>query len=47
MGGTEDDITDPGWKGEIKTCTAVDCPLYPHRPYRKDVSEDEEDNESE
>ena len=34
MGGTIDEMPDPGWKDAIRTCTAPDCPLYPHRPYR-------------
>ena len=34
MGGTIDELPDPDWKQAIRTCTAPDCPLYPHRPYR-------------
>ena len=34
MGGTKDYMPDPGWKQMIRSCTAPDCPLYPHRPYR-------------
>ena len=34
MGGTIDELPDPGWKDAIRTCTAPGCPLYPHRPYR-------------
>jgi hypothetical protein len=29
----------PGWKGEIRNCTAPGCPLYPHRPYQAIRSE--------
>lgn len=36
MGGTEDEMPDPGWKNFIKDCTAPACPLYPHRPYKRD-----------
>lgn len=24
----------PGWRNEIRTCTAPECPLFPHRPYK-------------
>ena len=34
LGGTIDELPDPGWKDAIRTCTAPGCPLYPHRPYR-------------
>ena len=34
MGGTLDALPDGGWKELIRTCTAPDCPLYRHRPYR-------------
>lgn len=33
-GGSEELLPDPGWKRKIATCTAPDCPLYPHRPYQ-------------
>lgn len=39
MGGTEDSLPDAGWKTLIRTCTAPDCPLYDHRPYK--ISEDD------
>ena len=35
MGGTKDELPDPGWKDLIKTCTAPTCPLYLHRPYQQ------------
>ena len=34
MGGTENELPDPGWKGAIKNCSAINCPLHGHRPYR-------------
>lgn len=34
MGGTIDEMPDPGWKDAIRTCTAPGCPLYQHRPYK-------------
>jgi len=34
MGGTEEEMPDPGWKDLIRTCTAPGCPLYRHRPYK-------------
>ncbi|BDD88644.1 hypothetical protein DPPLL_30090 [Desulfofustis limnaeus] len=34
FGGTEEEMPDPGWKDEIRNCTAPDCALYQHRPYR-------------
>lgn len=34
MGGTKDEMPDPGWKEAIRNCTSPDCPLYPHRAYR-------------
>ena len=46
VGGTEDELPDPGWKVTISTCTAPDCPLYPHRPYQKDTSDSEDEAES-
>lgn len=35
MGGTEDEMPDPGWKKLIRTCTSTNCPLYPHRAYTR------------
>ncbi len=25
----------PNWRNEIRGCTAPNCPLYPHRPYKQ------------
>ena len=25
---------EPGWRNEVKNCTAPECPLYNHRPGR-------------
>lgn len=25
---------EPGWRAEIRGCTALECPLYSHRPYQ-------------
>ena len=36
-GGTMDEMPDPGWQDFIRTCTAPDCPLFPHRSYIKKV----------
>jgi len=46
MGGSEENLPDAGWKNNIRTCTAPDCPLYPHRPYQKNSGDNEIDNES-
>lgn len=27
----------PNWRNEIRGCTARECPLYPHRPYKPSV----------
>ncbi len=27
----------PNWRNEIRYCTALECPLYPHRPYKPSV----------
>ena len=34
MGGTIDELPDGGWKQAIRECTAPNCPLFGHRPYR-------------
>ena len=34
VGGTEEELPDPGWKDLIRTCTSPKCPLYLYRPYR-------------
>jgi hypothetical protein len=34
FGGTKEEMPDAGWKDEIRNCTAPDCALYRHRPYR-------------
>lgn len=39
MGGTIDEMPDPGWQQSIRECTAPGCSLYPHRPYRLNVVE--------
>ena len=33
-GGTEESMPDHGYKREIKTCSAKNCPLYNFRPYK-------------
>ncbi len=38
MGGTAESLPDPGWKNDIRHCTARDCALWPHRPYQESVS---------
>ncbi len=35
FGGTEQELPDPGWKMQIRTCTGFDCPLFDHRPYKE------------
>lgn len=35
IGGTEDEMPDPGWREEVRDCTAMLCPLHPHRPYQR------------
>jgi hypothetical protein len=35
MGGTIDEMPDPGWQHSIRTCTAPNCPSFPQRPYRR------------
>ena len=38
MGGTIDEMPDPGWQHSIRTCSAPDCPSFHQRPYqRKEV----------
>ncbi len=32
---------DPGWKGQIRDCTATSCPLHPQRPYQTNDEEGE------
>ena len=34
LGGTEDEMPDPGWRDFIRTCTDSSCAGYLHRPYR-------------
>ena len=34
FGGTEHETPDQGWKGFIRNCTATNCPLFGHRPYK-------------
>jgi hypothetical protein len=46
FGGTEDELPDSGWKKLIGTCTAPDCPLYPHRPYQNYSDDSAEEDES-
>lgn len=42
VGGTIDTLPDSGYKGNIATCPALDCPLYNFRPYKKKVVKDVE-----
>jgi hypothetical protein len=46
FGGTETEMPDPGWRKYIGTCTAPDCALWPHRPYKTDSDQREEDAEA-
>ena len=32
LGGTEDDMPDPGWREEIRDCKVVTCALHSVRP---------------
>jgi hypothetical protein len=43
FGGTKTDMPDPGWKRMIATCTAPDCALFDHRPYKADQADEEAD----
>ena len=46
FGGTAKELPDPGWKEYIRTCTAPNCPLFPHRPYQNNLTDNEIDDES-
>lgn len=35
FGCTEGEMPDPNWKNFIRECTAPECPLYIHRPYKQ------------
>jgi len=32
--GCTDDYQEPGWKGQVRACTATRCPLWNLRPYQ-------------
>jgi hypothetical protein len=35
IGGTAEEMPDPGWHREIQECTATECPLHSYRPTKK------------
>ena len=32
--GCSEQMIEPGFRNEIRDCSALDCPLWPHRPYQ-------------
>ena len=34
LGGTRDEMPDPGYQKEIGSCKSVECPLHSFRPYQ-------------
>ena len=46
MGGTVEELPDPGWKNLIATCTSMDCMMRPFRPYQKGLPDSENHDES-
>ncbi len=43
LGGSAEELPDPGWKQSIRNCTGL-CPLISVRPYKKDKAGDDEDD---
>lgn len=35
VGGTEEEMPDPGYQKAIGSCPSLSCPLYHFRPYKK------------